>query len=86
MTNPLPNFSDAVQPLKFGMDKSSYLTLHWACHYLSMLGLKLIHASKRGFVGESAGLSDKSNQGCKCWITKIINVWEKLQKKKSNRT
>ena len=29
------------------MDKSLYSTIFWACDYLSMLGLKLIHVSKR---------------------------------------
>ena len=31
-----------------GMYKQFYLTLYWACDYLSMLGLKLNHVSKRG--------------------------------------
>ena len=31
-----------------GMDKQFYPTLLWACDYLSMLGSKLIHVSKRG--------------------------------------
>ena len=31
-----------------GMDKQFHLTLFLACYYLSMLGLKLNHVSKRG--------------------------------------
>ena len=31
-----------------GMDKKFHLTLYQACNYLSMLGLKLNHVSKRG--------------------------------------
>ena len=31
-----------------GIDKKFHLTLYWACDYLSMLGLKLNHVSKRG--------------------------------------
>ena len=31
-----------------GMDKEFHPTLNWACDYLSMLGLKLNHVSKRG--------------------------------------
>ena len=31
-----------------GMDKLFHPTLLWACNYLSMLGLKLNHVSKRG--------------------------------------
>ena len=31
--------------------KSFHPTLYWACHCLSMLGLKLIHVSKRGYDG-----------------------------------
>ena len=31
-----------------GMDKWFHPTLYWACDYLSMLGLKLNHVSKRG--------------------------------------
>ena len=34
-----------------GMDKIFYPTLYWACNYLSMLGLKLNHVSKRGHRG-----------------------------------
>ena len=30
------------------MGKAFHPTLYWACDYLSMLGLKLIHVSKRG--------------------------------------
>ena len=30
------------------MDKHVHPTLYWTCDYLSMLGLKLIHVSKRG--------------------------------------
>ena len=31
-----------------GMDQWFHPTLYWACNYLSMLGLKLIHVSKLG--------------------------------------
>ena len=31
-----------------GMDKLFHPTLYWACHYISMLVLKLVHVSKRG--------------------------------------
>ena len=31
-----------------GKDKQSHPTLDWACDYLSMLGIKLNHVSKRG--------------------------------------
>ena len=31
-----------------GMDKWFHPTLYWACDYLSMLGVKFIHVSKRG--------------------------------------
>ena len=31
------------------MDKYFHLTLHWACDYLFMMGLKLIHVGKRGY-------------------------------------
>ena len=31
-----------------GMDKYFHLTIHWTCNYLTNLGLKLIHVSKRG--------------------------------------
>ena len=37
ITYPFPNFNGCV-----------HLTLYNGCHYLSMLGLKLIHVSKRG--------------------------------------
>ena len=40
-----------VQQLKFGMDKWFDPTLYWACDYLSMLGLKSTHISKRGAWG-----------------------------------
>ena len=37
-----------IAPLKFGMDKR-FLPSHYnGCNYLSMMGLKLIHVSKRG--------------------------------------
>ena len=39
-----------------GMDKLFHPTLFWACNYLSMLGLKLNHVSKRGHS------SDKTNE------------------------
>ena len=32
-----------------GMDKYFHSTLYWACDYLSMLGLKLNHVSKRSY-------------------------------------
>ena len=31
-----------------GMDESFHFTLHWACNYLAMLGLKFNHVSKMG--------------------------------------
>ena len=31
-----------------GMDEQFHLRLNWACNYLSMMGLKLIHVSKSG--------------------------------------
>ena len=39
--------TSTVQPLKFGNGYIISPTLYWACDYLSMLGLKLIHASQR---------------------------------------
>ena len=36
------------KPLKFGIDKQFHPTEHNGCNYLSMLGLKLPHVSKRG--------------------------------------
>ena len=48
--------TSTAQPLPFGMDKWFHTTLYWVCGCLSMLGLKLIHVSKRG-PGTSA-LSD----------------------------
>ena len=39
--------TSTIQPLKFGMDKWLYPTLYWACGYLSIRGLKLIHVDKR---------------------------------------
>ena len=33
---------------RLGRDKLFHPTLYWACNYLSMLGLKLIHVNKRG--------------------------------------
>ena len=33
---------------RLGMDKQFHSTSYWACDYLSMLGLKLTHLSKRG--------------------------------------
>ena len=38
-----------------GMDMQFHLTLYQACNYLSMLGLKLNHVSKRGHRGCSRG-------------------------------
>ena len=32
-----------------GIDKWFHYTIYWACDYLSMLGLKFIHVSKRGY-------------------------------------
>ena len=40
--------TSTVQPLKFGMDKQFHPTLYNGCNYLSMLGIKLNHASERG--------------------------------------
>ena len=37
-----------VQPLKFGNGSIISPTLNWACDYLSKLGLRLVHVSKRG--------------------------------------
>ena len=47
MTYPFPNFSQWCNHWSLGMDKSFHPTLYWACDYLSMLRLKLIHVSKR---------------------------------------
>ena len=41
ITYPFPNFNGAV-------DKQLHLTRFWACNYVSMLGLKLNHVSKKG--------------------------------------
>ena len=39
---------EPLEPLKFrNGNKEFHPTLYWACDYLSMLGLKLIHVSKR---------------------------------------
>ena len=40
--------TSAVQPLKLEMDKWFHSTLYNGCNYLSVLGIKLIHVSKRG--------------------------------------
>ena len=38
----------------WGMDELFHPTFHWACDYLSMLGLKLINVSKRGHLQQTA--------------------------------
>ena len=40
--------NSTVQPLKFWNVWIISRTLYWACNYSSMLGLKLIHVTKRG--------------------------------------
>ena len=40
--------NSTVQPLKFWNGWVISHTPYWACNYLSMLGLKLIHVTKRG--------------------------------------
>ena len=40
--------TSTVQPLPFGTDKSFHTTLYDRYNYLSVLGFKLIHVSKRG--------------------------------------
>ena len=37
-----------LQRWNLEMDKWFYFTLYWACDYLSVLGFKLIHVTKRG--------------------------------------
>ena len=44
ITYPLLNFNGT----SLGMNKWFHPTFYWACDYLSMLGLKLNHISKRG--------------------------------------
>ena len=46
--------TSTVQLLMFGMDKWFHTTLYWAPDYLSMLGLKLIHVSKRALFSDKA--------------------------------
>ena len=43
-----------VQPLKLGMDKQFHPTRYYGYNYLSKLGLKLNHVSKRGPMREGA--------------------------------
>ena len=40
--------TSTVAPLKFGNGKLFHPTHYWTCDYISMLGLKLNHISKRG--------------------------------------
>ena len=47
ITYPFPYPNDATADV-FGMDTLFHPTLYWACDYLSMLGLRLIHVSERG--------------------------------------
>ena len=50
MTYPFPNFNGGrFHRWSLGMDKSFHPTHYNGCNYLSMLGLKLIHVSKRGY-------------------------------------
>ena len=46
ITYPFLNFNGATVEVYEWI--SNFITLHWACDYLSMLGLKLMHISKRG--------------------------------------
>ena len=45
---PFLNFNDCMVQRLQGMDKQFHPTLYNGCNYLSNLGLKLIHVSKRG--------------------------------------
>ena len=47
-SNDLPQNDLPMHDMKFGKDKQFYVALYWTCAYLSMLGFKLIHFSKRG--------------------------------------
>ena len=40
--------TQTVPPFKFGNELVIHPTHYWACDYLSMMGLKLIHVNKRG--------------------------------------
>ena len=46
ITYPFPNYT-AANRWSFGMDKKLHLTFYNGCNYLSILGLKLNHVSKR---------------------------------------
>ena len=46
ITYPFPNFNSCTVDV-LGMDKLFHPTLYNGCNYLSMLGFKLIHVSKR---------------------------------------
>ena len=54
-----------MQPLKFEMDKQFHLTLHWACDYLSVLGLKSIYVNKKA-------PRERSNY---CWHIETETKW-----------
>ena len=48
MNLPTDSQTSMVTLLKFESDKNFLPILYWACDYLPMLGLKLIHVSERG--------------------------------------
>ena len=60
ITYPFPNFQRCI-PWSLGMDKSFHPTHHWACDYLSTLGLKLIH------VPSSLSYKTHFHRQLNCW-------------------
>ena len=49
---------------RLGMDKKFHPTFYRACYYISMLGLKLVHASKAAPVA--------IHIGCSCWTQNLL--------------
>ena len=56
------SLTSTVQPLKFRNGLVIQPTLNWACDYLSMLGSKLNHVSKRGNGASLKALKCRSHE------------------------
>ena len=59
--------------LSLGMDKYFHPTLYWACDYLSMLGLKLNHVSKRGHSRQCYVMPKIEHQSISSHLSYLIN-------------
>ena len=64
------------------MDKLFHPVLYNGCNYLSMLGLKLIHVSKRGHWYAVNALKLTKNLGAVACICKLVRL--RYNKRKTN--